>query len=149
LASRTYRVDVCSQDLDRIREVFVKLLSTCWAMIHHDGSSIDCVNKILKVLCFNLGGDCVVMKCRRFTLVFARRDAIAELLRLPERTANRLVYVELTDFIEDCCCFKPRVYVAATRSIEEAAKGMVEDFIRECCGDLEVGGGEHNVEHNS
>jgi hypothetical protein len=142
LAGKAYRVDVCSQDPGRVREVFVKLLSTYWAMIHHDGSSIDCVNKILKVLCFILGGDCVAMKCRGFTLVFARRDVVVELLGLPERTAGRLVYVELADFTEDCRCFKPRVYVAATRSVEEAARGMVGDFLRECCGNGGLDGGE-------
>jgi hypothetical protein len=148
LAYEAYRVDVCSQDPERVKEAFVKLLSTYWAMIHHDGSSVDCVDKVLKVLCFILGGNCVVMECRRFTLVFARRDVVAGLLGLPERTAARLVYVELADFTEDCCCFKPRVYVAATRSVEEAARGMAEDFIRECCGDLEAGGGR-DAEHNS
>jgi hypothetical protein len=145
LASRAYRVDVCSQDPERIKEVFVKLLSSCWAMIY--GSNVDCMNKVLKVLCFDFGGDCVAMKCKRFTLVFIRRDVIAGFLRLSERIANRLVYVELTDFTEDCCCFNPRVYVAATKSIEEAARGMVGDFLRECCGDLEVGGGD--AEHSS
>jgi hypothetical protein len=63
------------------------------------------------------------------------------------RTAGRLAYVELTDFTEDCC-FKHKAYVVATRSIEEAARGMAEDFIRECCGGLEAGGGR-DAEHNS
>jgi hypothetical protein len=128
-------VDVCSQDLNAVGEVFYKLLSSCWAMVHHDGSNIDCVNNVLKVLCFVYGGECVVMKCRNFTLVFAKRDALDRLLGLSKRTVDRLMYVELGDFT-DKCCFKHKVYVAAG-TVEEAARGMVEDFIRECCSDLE------------
>jgi hypothetical protein len=140
-----YRVDVCNQDPGRAGEVFVKLLSTRWAMVY--GSNVDCLDKVLKVLCFVFGGNCVAMECRGFTLVFAGRDALARLLGLPERTAGRLAYVELTDFTEDCCCFKHKPYVVATGSIEEAARGMAEDFIRECCGGLEAGGGR-DAEHS-
>lgn len=146
MAYEAYRVGVCSQDPGRVEEVFVGLLSTRWAMVY--GSDIDCLNKVLRVLCFVFGGNCVAMECRGFTLVFVRRDVVARLLRLPERTADRLAYVELTDFTEDCRCFKHKPYVVATGSIEEAARGMAEDFIRECCGGLEVGGGR-DAEHNS
>jgi hypothetical protein len=133
-----YRVDVCNQDLNAVGEVFVRLLSTCWAMVYHDGSNLECADKVLKALCVYSGGDCVVFRCKGFTLVLVRRDAIAEMLKLPRRTADKLVYVELGDFTDNCC-FKHKVYVAAG-TVEEAARGMVEDFLRECCL-AEYGGG--------
>jgi hypothetical protein len=132
-----YRVDVCNQDLNAVGEVFVKLLSTRWAMVYHDGSSPECADKVLKALCISSGGDCVVFRCRGFTLVFVRRDVIAGVLGLPRRTADKLVYVELGGFTDDCC-FKHKVYVA-TGTVEEAARGMVGDFLRECC-EVEAGG---------
>jgi hypothetical protein len=58
------------------------------------------------------------------------------LLRLPKRTADRLMYVELGGFTDNCC-FKHKAYVAAG-TVEEAAKGMVGDFLRECCGETMV-----------
>jgi len=127
-----YRVDVCSQDLNAVGEFFVKLLSTCWAMVACDGSNLECADKVLKAMCISSGGDCVVFKCRGFTLVFVRRDVIAEMLKLPRRTADRLVYVMLKDFTSNCC-FRHEAYMAKTETIEEAARGMVEDFLRECC----------------
>jgi hypothetical protein len=140
-----YRVDVCSKDQGKVGEVFVELLSTCWAIVYHDGSSLECADRVLKALCVYSGGDCVIFTCKGFTLVFVRRDAIAEILKLPMRTADKLVYVELGDFT-DKCCFKHKVYVAAG-TVEEAARGMVEDFLVECCG--ETGGGDDVAKHNS
>jgi hypothetical protein len=128
-----YRVDVCSQDLNAVGEVFYKLLSSCWTIVYHDGSNVDCVNKVLKVICFDFGGECVAMKCRGFTIVLVRRDILAAVLRLPRRTADRLVYVMLKDFTSNCC-FRHEAYVAKG-TVEEAARGMVEDFLRECCSE--------------
>jgi hypothetical protein len=135
-----YRVDVCSQDQGKVGEVFVKLLSTCWAIVACDGSSLECADRVLKAMCIYSGGDCVVFRCKGFTIVFVKRGVLASLLGLHERTAERLVYVKLGDFTSNCC-FRHEAYMSAG-TIEEAARGMVGDFLRECCGNGGLYGGE-------
>jgi hypothetical protein len=141
-------VDAC-RDVGWARDTFYKLLKCGWVVVDHDGSGCGCAGRVIADLCMDYDGDCVILECRSFLIVLARKDAVVRMFKLNprSRSVRNLVYVRLVDFRSDCS-FEYELY-PASRSVEEVAKYMSEIFDKECCGIGEAGGGGGNqeVEH--